>query len=216
MDLRLFPLESVLFPGMRMPLHIFEDRYKLMIRECIEEHAPFGVVAIKSGAEVGGSAAPYDVGTTARIAQVEYLEDGRMNLFTIGERRFRIVAVNTTQPYLRGEVETIEQQPSTDGARSLVPRAQSIFEEYLQTYLSLSDQWTRAVTLPPDPGEAADYVAARLGDMPLPVKQQLLEELSPEERLKREMQLIAEELPDMRFRLKAHLRQKVSGFGVLN
>ena len=54
MDLRLFPLQTVLFPGMRMPLHIFEERYRIMIRECIEEDAPFGVLLIKSGAEVGG------------------------------------------------------------------------------------------------------------------------------------------------------------------
>jgi len=103
MDLRLFPLQTVLFPGMRLPIHVFEDRYRLMIRECIEEDAPFGVLLIKSGSEVGGPAVPHDLGTTARILQVEYLEDGRMNIFTIGERRFRTIALNTTQPYLRGE-----------------------------------------------------------------------------------------------------------------
>ncbi|MBF6600779.1 MAG: LON peptidase substrate-binding domain-containing protein [Dehalococcoidia bacterium] len=75
MDLRLFPLQTVLFPGMRLPLHIFEERYKIMVRECIDEDAPFGVVLIRSGAEVGGGAIPHDVGTTARIIQVEYLDE---------------------------------------------------------------------------------------------------------------------------------------------
>ena len=65
MDLRLFPLNTVLFPGMRMPLHIFEERYRIMIRECIEEDAPFGVLLIKAGAEVGSGAVPHDVGTVA-------------------------------------------------------------------------------------------------------------------------------------------------------
>ncbi|MEX0613350.1 MAG: LON peptidase substrate-binding domain-containing protein, partial [Pirellulales bacterium] len=62
MLLRLFPLQSVLFPGMRMPLHIFEDRYKTMIRDCIEDDAPFGVLLIRVGAEVGGAAVPYGIG----------------------------------------------------------------------------------------------------------------------------------------------------------
>jgi Lon protease-like protein len=215
MDLRLFPLQTVLFPGMRMPLHVFEERYRLMIRECIEEDAPFGVVLIKSGPEVGSGAIPFDVGTTARISQVEYLEDGRMNIFTTGEQRFRIVALNTTQPYLRGEVAVLEQQPGDETARDLLPRAEAYFDEYLKTHMALGDQWLRGVYLPDDAGEAADYIAARM-DVPAPMKQDLLEQLSPVARLRREMEIIAEELPDMRGRLAARLRLKTAGFGVLN
>ena len=216
MDLRLFPLQSVLFPGMRMPLHIFEDRYKTMVRECIEEDAPFGVVLIRSGAEVGTGAVPFDVGTTARILQVEYLDEGRMNLFTVGERRFRIIAVNTTSPYLRAEVELLEQR---NGAEPVPPelraRAEELFDAYLRTYMAIGGQWTRGVTLPAETAEAADYIATRL-DAPPPVKQQLLEELVPEARLARAVEVITEELPDMRVRLAAYLRQKTTGFGVLN
>jgi len=215
MDLRLFPLQTVLFPGMRLPLHIFEDRYRLMIRECIEEDAPFGVLLIKSGPEVGAAAVPYDVGTTARIAQCEYLDDGRMNLFTLGVQRFRIVALNTTQPYLRGEVTPLAQVPADQTALALLPRAGELFNEYFSTYLALGNQWTRGVALPGSPGEAADYVAARL-DVTPELKQELLEELSPAARLQRELEIMAERLPDMRARLAAFLRQKVSGFGVLN
>jgi Lon protease-like protein len=214
MELRLFPLSSVLFPGMRMPLHIFEDRYKLMIRECIEENAPFGVLLIKSGSETGAGAIPYEVGTTARILQVEYLDDGRMNIFAIGEQRFRVAAFISSHPYLRGEVEPLDQ-PASDGAAELVPKAREMFGEYLKTYMSLGNQWIREVDLPTDPADAADYIAART-DVPPPVRQELLEELSPGARLKREIEIIAEELPDMRARLVAHLRQKTSGFGVLN
>jgi Lon protease-like protein len=215
MDLRLFPLESVLFPGMRMPLHIFEERYRIMIRECIEEDAPFGVLLIKSGAEVGGGAVPHDVGTTARILQVEYLDDGRMNIFTVGQQRFRIVAVNTTQPYLRGEVALLDQDNADDGAFTTMARARDMFGDYLQTYLALADQWTRAVTLPDDPALAADYIAART-DVPANVKQSWLEELNPSARLRAELEVIGEALPEMHGRLVARLRQKTSGFGVLN
>jgi uncharacterized protein len=215
MDLRLFPLQTVLFPGMRMPLHIFEERYRIMIRECIEEDTPFGVLLIKYGAEVGGTAVPHDVGTTARISQCEYLEDGRMNLFTIGERRFRILALNTTQPYLRGEVTPLEQERPDAAAGELLPRAQELFNEYFSTYLALGNQWTRGIYLPDEPGEAADYIGARL-DVPAELKQELLELLSPTARLTRELEIIAERLPDMRGRLASFIRQKTSGFGVLN
>jgi Lon protease-like protein len=216
MDLRLFPLQTVLFPGMRLPLHVFEERYKVMVRECIEEDAPFGVVLIRSGSEVGSGAVPHGVGTTARILQVEYLDEGKMNLFTIGERRFRIVAVNTTSPYLRAEVELLEAR---GGAEPIPPdlkaRAEASFRDYLQTYLALSGQWTRGVELGDDMNDAADYIAARM-DVPPPLKQELLEELGPEARLVRELEVIADELPDMRRRLAAHIRQKTSGFAVLN
>ncbi len=215
MDLRLFPLQTVLFPGMRLPLHIFEERYRIMVRECIEEDAPFGVVLIRSGVEAGGSAVPHNFGTTARITQVEYLEDGRMNLFTIGEQRFRTIALNTTSPYLRGEVQIIQRPRDAAVPPDLMARARELFETYLQVYFALGNQWTRGVELPEDPGEAADFIAARM-DIPAMVKQELLEELSAEKRLAREMEIIAEILPDLRARLVLHLRQKTAGFGVLN
>jgi Lon protease-like protein len=214
-DLRLFPLNTVLFPGMRLPLHIFEERYKLMIRECIEEDAPFGVALIKSGDEVGSSSVPYDVGTMARILQVEYLDDGRMNIFTIGQQRFRIVTVNTTQPYLRAEVTALEPEPAGDGAYSVMPRVRLMFDDYLKTFFAVGDQYVRQVFLPDDPGEAADYVAARC-DVPPEAKQQWLEELNPEARLRSELALISEALPEMHGRLVARLRQKTTGFGVMN
>jgi len=213
MELRLFPLQTVLFPGMRMPLHIFEERYKLMIRECIEGDVPFGVLLIRSGEEAG--AVPCDFGTTARILQVQYLDDGRMNIFAIGEQRFRVSAYDTSRPYLLGEAEIVAQQPPGDAAAELLPRAQELFGEYLRTYMALGDQWIRGAQLPPEAAEAADYIAARI-DVPVQMKQELLEQLAPEARITRALEIIAEELPDMRFRLAAHLRQKTSGFGVLN
>jgi Lon protease-like protein len=215
MFLRLFPLQSVLFPGMRMPLHIFEERYKTMIRECIEEDAPFGVLLIRVGAEVGGAAVPYGVGTTARISQVEYLDDGRMNIFTMGERRFRIVKLDTSLDYLSGEIEYVEPEPVSEDARALMPQAHDLFNDYFRTYLALADQWTRGVALPDDPGDAADYIAART-DASAQLKQSWLEELSPEARLRSQLEAIAEALPDMKMRLEVRLRQKTSGFGVLN
>jgi Lon protease-like protein len=215
MELRLFPLQTVLFPGMRMPLHIFEERYKIMIRECIEEDAPFGVLLIRSGAEVGGSAVPCNVGTTARISQVEYLDDGRMNIFTMGESRFRVDHLNTERDFLRGDVNVVQQDAAEPGAFDLLPKVLTLFDEYLRTYLAIGDQWLRGVDLPDDPGEAADYIAART-DTATEIKQEWLEQLSPEARLRREIEVLKDELPDMRVRLAMRLSQKTGGFGVLN
>ena len=215
MDLRLFPLNTVLFPNMRLPLHIFEERYKIMIRECIEEDAPFGVILVKSGDEVGDTPVPFEVGTTARIIQVEYLDDGRLNIFTMGHERFRTIAITTTQPYLRAEVTMLEQLPVDEAGWSVMPRARQMFDDYFKTYFSIADQWVREVYLPPDPADAADYIAARC-DVPPEAKQRWLEELDPEARLRMELELISEALPEMHGRLVAHLRQKTTGFGVMN
>ncbi len=106
-DLPLFPLNTVLFPGMPLSLHIFEDRYKAMINACISEKIPFGVVLISDGTEANGPLAnPYTVGCTARITQVQPLVQGRMNLVAIGQERFRIYELDReSQPYLVGRVE---------------------------------------------------------------------------------------------------------------
>ncbi len=96
-----------------------------------------------------------------------------------------------------------------------MPQAHDLFNDYFRTYLALADQWTRGVALPDDPGDAADYIAART-DASAQLKQSWLEELSPEARLRSQLEAIAEALPDMKMRLEVRLRQKTSGFGVLN
>lgn len=102
----LFPLNTVLFPGMPLKLHIFEERYKMMINTCLDEQKPFGVVLIESGVEVGaGQAQPHAIGCTASITQVQRLSSGRMNILTTGRERFRIRSLNYDKPYLSGEVE---------------------------------------------------------------------------------------------------------------
>src|SRR5688500_12618252 len=89
--LPLFPLGVVLFPGMALPLHVFEERYRLMMGACLEGDQSFGVTLIKEGQEVGDPAIPFDVGTMARIAKLQRLPDGRMNLIAVGVQRFRII-----------------------------------------------------------------------------------------------------------------------------
>lgn len=106
-ELPLFPLNTVLFPSLPLPLHIFEERYKLMIGTCAVGDRQFGVCLIKDGVEVGGPAEPFEVGTIARIAEIERMPDGRMNLMTFGTERFRLLEVTQREPYLIGQVSIV-------------------------------------------------------------------------------------------------------------
>jgi Lon protease-like protein len=110
-ELPLFPLHSVLCPGIALPLHIFEPRYREMIGHCLETGSPFGVVLIRDGREVGPLAGHIaDVGTTAAIRQAGRYPDGRLDIVTVGETRFRIVSVDpASQAYLVGTVEELEE-----------------------------------------------------------------------------------------------------------
>src|SRR5215831_17790487 len=116
-ELPLFPLEQVvLFPGMSLPLRVFEDRYKVMIGACQVTDQVFGVVLIRSGREVGDPADPETVGCTARMVRVDRIPDGRMHILTIGEQRFRLLGQARVMPegYLVGDVALLpEPAPAT-------------------------------------------------------------------------------------------------------
>src|SRR5687767_13844296 len=100
-ELPLFPLNTVLFPAMPLKLHIFEERYKTMINECIDNNSPFGVLLIDTGADSGGPLAkPHLIGCTAHITRVQRLPFGRMNIMAVGRERFRVNALFQNKPYL--------------------------------------------------------------------------------------------------------------------
>src|SRR6185295_12077461 len=100
MEIPLFPLPNlVLFPQVAVPLHIFEERYKLMINRCIDQEAVFGLVLLHEDAEHESESTIHRVGVTARVVQVERLEDGRMNILCAGESRFRILEFTARNPY---------------------------------------------------------------------------------------------------------------------
>ena len=97
--LRLFPLNTVLFPGAILNLHVFEPRYHQMISECLDSNEAFGVVLIREGAEAGDAdVMPHEVGTTAEICDVTPLPAGRFYVSTTGRRRFRIAVPDAGHP----------------------------------------------------------------------------------------------------------------------
>ena len=187
-ELRLFPLNVVLFPGMALPLRIFEERYKLMIGECLETDLPFGVVLIREGREAGGPAKARQVGTAARITQVERLEEGRMNLATVGERRFRIVDTVQESPYLKGMVEYLPEELG-EIEEGVLEKARELFGECLRGMAGLQGGWMRRADVPDEPG-ALSYSIAQYLELPSIARQRLLELPLTAERLKYEIPLL--------------------------
>jgi Lon protease-like protein len=175
-ELPLFPLNTVLFPGMPINLHIFEDRYKEMINACIQNNQPFGVVLIRNGTEaLGPLAEPYPVGCTAQIAQVEQLENGQMGILAVGLERFQIRELTYDKPYLVG---TVELFPMDGADQPVLTQASDRLRPWVEEYLSVLAQADEEVEfdptrLPHDPLALA-YLAASLVQIPTVQKQTLL------------------------------------------
>ena len=176
-ELPLFPLNVVLFPGMPLPLHVFEDRYKEMIADCIREDRPFGVVLIDEDSfDQSHDETPVAIGCTAEIAQVHPLDHGRMFIMTVGRERFRIVEWGyDDKPYLVGTVEPAplhidDEEWETLGADHLEP--------LVIEYLNLLSRAGGEIEIEPDqiPAEPEGliYMAATLIQLPAEEKQALL------------------------------------------
>lgn len=135
----LFALSQVLFPNMVLSLHIFEPRYQQMINRCIDQDLPFGVVLIHHGREVGGPAVPFEIGTMARITDVERLPGGQINVVTVGVNRFRLEGVSYDEPYLVGDIEFLGEGEVDDRrAPALARQVTALFSRYLELYAELS------------------------------------------------------------------------------
>jgi Lon protease-like protein len=194
MKLALFPLNTVLFPGMTLPLHVFEPRYREMINGCLHERQPFGVVLIRSGQEVGGPAEPHAVGTYGAISRVERLPDGRMNIEVVGQERFRILQLHRDLAYLTGTVEKFpllrcEAAHAQRSARAIAPW----LKRYLQLLADASETSFDGQKLPRHPDELA-YLAAIIAQIPMREKQALLSIPSAVELLERERAIYRREI----------------------
>jgi len=202
--LPLFPLGTVLYPGLLLPLHIFEERYRALVRtltggntgEQPEDDAPaFGVVAIRQGREVGadGIHELHDVGCTAEIRRVEALPDGRFDLVTTGARRFRLVQVyDDVAPYLVGDVEFLADRTGPDAA-VLADSVAKHYTAYRDQLLTLQGQVPRVRgPLPSDPLVLSYLVAAAMV-LDRSDKQDLLEAEDATARLRAELALLRRE-----------------------
>ena len=186
MQIPLFPLHTVLAPGIALPLHIFEERYRIMVRRCLEGSSPFGVVLIREGSEVVRSAETQSlsiagVGTLAEIREASRYTDGRFDLLAVGTSRFLVHEVRTdVEPYLVAEVEPYPDQPG-DGdpevADALAAKVTRRFVDYLRL-------------LQPRDGETAEPIDVQ---MEVEVETSEVEPDEPEAEFEAEPELVEEE-----------------------
>jgi Lon protease-like protein len=191
-DVPLFPLNTVLFPGGRLPLRIFEQRYMGMAKTCLRDGSAFGVCLIREGREVGSPATPVDIGCLARIAAWDMPELGLLHITARGEQRFRIVDRRVQADGLaRATIALLDEDrdgPIPESCAGCVKLLERVIEQQ------------SALFEPPHRLESASWVSARLAEilpLPLAAKQELLE------------------LPDARVRierLNALLRAPAGGF----
>jgi Lon protease-like protein len=200
--LRMFPLNTVLFPGAELNLHIFEPRYRQMIAECLDANEAFGVVLIREGDEAGDpDVQPHGVGTTAEIVDVTPLPSGRYYISSTGGRRFRITEVVSREPYLLCEVEYVDEAPSDPSAvERLLSEIAVEFREYQSLIVEFSGN-PADVELPLDPVRAS-YAIGEALQVADALKQQLLELGGAEVRLDAELGFLRRLLPQLRLLLE--------------
>ena len=200
--LPLFPLGAVLYPGMLLPLHIFEERYRQLVRDLLGGPEPrrFGVIAIRKGRETGidGVHSLYEVGCTATLRRVDRHDDGRFDIVTVGSQRFRLRGLDETRPYLQGEVEMLADEPvDPASARPAVRVTQAAFREYLDALTEWGGAVVRLEELPDEPTLLSFIIAAAMV-IDLPERQALLAESDTLRRLALQRALLSRETAMLR------------------
>lgn len=198
----LFPLGTIVFPGLVLPLHIFEERYRVLVAELIArpdgDDRAFGVVAIRAGREVGadGVLALHDVGCTAELRAVEQYDDGRYDIVSSGSRRFRLTRIDDSKPYLQGEVEWLDE-PAGDAPAVLARSVAHAFEDYRGELADAQGYGEPDDEIPADPTMLSYIVAASIV-LDLIDQQRLLAAPDTSARLRLELALLRREAAVLR------------------
>lgn len=203
-ELPIFPLNVVLFPGGYLPLHVFEKRYREMIKQCMRDESSFGVVMIKEGKETGDSAIPCRIGTEVDLVDVNRFPDGRMNIMTSGHSRFEILEVNNDMPYLVARVRILDslEADADPNLSDVAAETLEVYKEYetLSSFLMFS--WQPPDENPQHPQLLAYQIGSRLR-LPLKEKQELLELESFEQLLREEIKILKHLNQQLAFQLTA-------------
>jgi uncharacterized protein len=192
--LPLFPLSTVLVPGLVLPLRIFEPRYRVLVKALLElpegAQRQFGVIAIRSGREVGadGVRALYAVGCTAELREVTPYSDGRFDLVTVGETRFRLRGLDegAGTPYHTGVVDFLPERDGEEDLATLTRRVTLRFADY-------REQLGVEPTELPEQPQVVSYLVAAAVVLDLPERQSLLEQPTTADRLRAELEFLRRE-----------------------
>jgi len=185
-ELPLFPLpEVVLFPGRPLPLHIFEYRYRMMLNTILETDRCFGVLMFDPQ-----KGSPVQVGCCAEVVQVQRLPDDRMDILTVGRQRFRVLSYRREKPFRIGLVEWIEDEPPQGDLQDLVNQVSTLLQDVVRLSSKLMEREAALPDpLPTNPTELSYWVASHFHGAPRE-QQALLEMVSTEARLRREVEIL--------------------------
>ena len=217
LEIPLFPLRTVLFPGHELPLQIFEERYKVMTQELLAHGGVFGVLLIKQGRDTGGNAVPYDAGTTAMIEDHRELPGNRIFLDTVGQDRFRLVRMLPARPYPYGEIEFIDEayDPSDAQLQAAFETVRTTFPVYLRLALALSDEWARDLSLPRDAHAFVNAVGPSL-QLDEEAKQRLIEIEPAAGRLAQLAEYLDDLVSRTREQVERHHRRKLASLSAIS
>ncbi len=215
MQLRLFPLgEVVLFPGMSLPLQIFEPRYRQLVTECLEDDEPFGVVLIREGDEVGDGAIPYDIGTTARIISAATRPDGVVQIAATGERRFRINQLHHDRAYLWADADYLDDTGGEVPA-PLIERVSAHLAHMARLRAAANGEFEREYEIPETHTALADAAAVEVDADP-EVLQAVLGTIDVYARLEALLPLLEDAVEDEERDSASAVAQRWRGFGMAN
>ena len=198
----MFPLGSVLLPGMVLPLHVFEDRYRALVRDCMAGDRQFGVTLIERGSEVGGGDIRAMAGTVAQIIQADELPDGRWAMVAVGSHRVRVREWMPDDPYPRAEVEDWPDVPATDPEAAVAAYEARVAQlrRILALAVELGAEADPMVELADD-AEVGSYQIGVLSPLGALDRQRLLTAPGPQQRL----DLLEDLLDDQELMLRARL-----------
>ncbi len=191
-ELPLFPLNTVLFPHMNLPLRIFEPRYRQMLSYSMEHDQTFGIVLIKMGSEVGELATPYEIGTIARIVNSDTMEDGTIGVITVGDRRFQIESILQERPFPMARI-FYPNEDATPIDDAEFQEIRTLGRKCLNHLMALNHQWSRDVDLPNDQEKFSYILPTRLQQLDNRIRQILLESPTLATRLGDERTILEEE-----------------------
>jgi Lon protease-like protein len=204
-SLPLFPLGMVLYPGVAVPLHLFEPRYRQMLRDVQAGDKRFGIICAIPGVDER-ALPPGRMGCVAEVTDAETLEDGRSNVLVVGRERFALDRfVDDAAPYHVGEVHVVHDDADVSPVALAVAgdEVASNFRRVVRAVLTLNDDASDLPPLPDDMTQLA-YSVASMIDVELSERQALLEERSPLARLQRIDTVLRTALPDLELKAAMH------------
>ncbi len=219
-ELPLFPLQIVVFPGESVPLHIFEPRYRQLVKDTLDTGDPFGIVLTRrtrQQASVEEREPTHEVGCTVRMESNEAFPDGRFNIGCVGERRFRIIEKLGERPYWVANVEYLDDPADAESAEAYIAydTSASLYRDHLGFALALQNSWQRTYRLPRRPNPLVNHIASSI-EAPASVKQEILKSESTVEQLNLLSRILRASNRQLMDRVSLHHKQRYEGLGVGN